>query len=147
MITGKEFIEGSYNATSLISLLKSVNYEQLLSTKTNDGYSIWNISIHVHYYKKLFIARYFCNELLFKWDSGGEPFVKTLEILDDIEWENTINEMIQTHKEASNIIKEFPESRLEEKFHYFSCSWGELIGWIITHDTYHIAQIRNMGII
>ena len=73
--------------------------------------------------------------------------VKTPEILDAIEWEITLNEMIQTHNEVSKTIRDFPESRLEEIFHDFGCSWGELIGWIVTHDTYHLAQIRNMGII
>jgi len=53
--------------------------------------------------------------------------------------------MNSSHNAYVAALRILPAEKLGEKM-AFGCTWAETIAWMTTHDTYHIAQIRNMGL-
>lgn len=61
-------------------------------------------------------------------------------------WQKTISLSDEIHEAYMRLLNGLTAEDLERQIEDWECSAGELIAWIATHDTYHAAQIRNMGV-
>jgi hypothetical protein len=62
------------------------------------------------------------------------------------DWEKTLKDSDQIHDEYMKQLSELPPEALEKKVDEWKCLLGHAVSWVATHDSYHVAQIRNMGL-
>ena len=142
--TEKEYHGGSFNGPSLRKMLDGLTLEEVTSTATYEGYSVWGIVLHLMYWKYELAA------VLEAPDLPDYPYPKANwtplpEAPTQEAWEKTLALMDSIHNAYVAALRTFPAEKLGEKM-AFGCTWAETIAWMTTHDTYHIAQIRNMGL-
>ncbi len=144
-ITEKEYRGTSFNGPSLRKMLDALTLEEVKSTDTYEGYSVWAIVLHLMYWKYQLAAWLGAPELPvypYQQNNWAElPANPSLEA-----WQETVATMDKIHAAYVSALRTLPESKLEEKIEAWGCSWADGIAWMTTHDTYHIAHIRNMGL-
>jgi len=140
-----EFVTGSYNAPALLETLASIDAETAFSEATWEGYSPAGIALHVMYYKFL-LARSLSPLFTetFRYAEGNFPPVPGGSPKDV--WKQILDDLLHYDTAYAGSLRSFPESRLEETMPEFGCSYRKAILWMITHDTYHNAQVRSMGV-
>ena len=143
-ITQSEYNGNSFNGPNLIKTLKSLSFDQVLSTDTYEEYSVWAIVLHLMKWKHQ-LADMLGAQNLAPFLYKGDNFPELPDQLTEQTWENTLSEMDAIHSSYLLALSEFDDEKLDEKMDW-GCSFGEAIAWMTTHDTYHIAQIRNMGL-
>jgi hypothetical protein len=144
-ITEKEYHSGSFNGPSLRTMLDGLTLEEVTSTDTYEGYSVWGIVLHLLNWKY---------ELAAWLDAPGLPdypypkanWPALPENPSQEAWNETLAVMDVVHAAYIAALRDLPPGKLEEKMESWGCAWAEGITWMATHDTYHIAQIRNMGL-
>ena len=145
LITEKEYNGNSFNGPNLVRTLKALSFDQVTSTDNFEGYSVWGIVLHLMKWKH-FLANVLGADNLGTFPYKGENFPELPEILSESAWEQTLTEMDTIHEAYMTALSAFDPVKLEEKMEW-GCSFGEAIAWMTTHDTYHTAQIRNMGLV
>lgn len=143
-ITEREYHGMSFNAPPLRKMLDKLTLDEVRSTDTYEGYSVWGIMLHLLYWK------YQLLECLNVPDLPDYPYQKDNwpalpEVRSQEAWEETLALMDAFHDIYVSALRTLPASKLDEKME-FQCTWRDTIAWMTTHDTYHIAQIRNMGL-
>jgi len=144
-ITEREYHGMSFNAPPLRKMLDKLTLDEVTSTDTDEGYSVWGIVLHLLYWK------YQLAEWLDVPDMPDYPYQKDNwpalpEVLSQEAWEKTLGLMDAYHDAYISALRTLPAGKLEEKMEAFGCPWADGIAWMTTHDTYHIAHIRNMGL-
>lgn len=143
-LTESEYNGGSFNGPNLIKTLKSLTMEQVTTEETYEGYAVWGIVLHLMQWKH-FLARELGDATLGDFPYEGENWPALPEERSEAAWFRTLSEQDEIHEAYMAALRAFPEKRLGEKM-VWGCAFGEAIAWMATHDTYHIAQIRNMGL-
>jgi uncharacterized damage-inducible protein DinB len=145
-LTEAEFDEQSFNGLPLMETLRKLTLDQVTTKDTYEGYTVWGIVLHLIYWK------YFLGKQLggtggfdsFPYEEKDWPPLP--EELSKSSWEKTLQELESAHRSYIEALKRFPSDRLEEEIKEWRCSCGKACAWMSTHDTYHTAQIRNMGL-
>ena len=138
-ITKSEYNGNSFNGPNLIKTLKSLSFNQVISTDTFENYSVWSIVLH------LMLAEMLGAQDLASFPYNGDNFPELPELITEQTWDNILVELDSIHNAYIKTLKEFDSTKLDEKMEW-GCSFGEAVAWMATHDTYHNAQIRNMGL-
>jgi hypothetical protein len=142
----REFEGDSLNGPSLMRTLDSLDAAEAASTRTYEGYSAWETALHCAYYKYL-IAR--------GLGGGAElepyPFVKgnfspLPQPAGAAEWQRARDFLRLAHSSCMAAIRAASPERLDGVFAAWEMSFGHAISWLCTHDIYHNAQIRSMGL-
>jgi len=143
-LTESEYNGGSFNGPNLVKTLKSLTMEQVTTEKTYEGYTVWANALHLMYCKH-YLARVLGDATLgdFLYEGGDWPELP--EERSEAAWLRTLSEQDEIHEAYMAALRAFPEERLGQKMEW-GCAFGQAIAWMATHDTYHIAQIRNMGL-
>ena len=100
--------------------------------------------LHLMHWKH-FQARVLGDTTLDDFPYEGENWPALPEGRSEAAWLQTLADQEEIHAAYMAALKAFPAERLGEKMEW-GCPFGEAIAWMTTHDTYHIAQIRNMGL-
>ena len=143
-LTEAEYNGGSFNGPNLVKTLRSLTMEQVMTEETYEGYSVWGIVLHLMHWKH-FIARVLGDLTLDDFAFEGENWPALPEDRTEDAWLQTLAGQDEIHTAYIAALSAFPAERLGEAMEW-GCSFGEAIAWMTTHDTYHIAQIRNMGL-
>ncbi len=143
-ITNSEYNGASFNGPNLIKTLNILTLDQVKSTETYEGYTVWGIVLHLMKWKHQ-CAVLLGAETLSPFAYEGDNFPDLPNILTATAWEDTLAEMDAIHSVYIKELSELDAAKLDEDMTW-GCSFGEAIAWLATHDTYHIAQIRNMGL-
>jgi hypothetical protein len=143
-ITDSEYNGMSFNGPNLMKTLKSLNIDQVTSTDTYEGYSVWGIVLHLMKWKYE-LARLLGAKNLDAFPYEDDNFPQLPDLLSAAAWEDTLLEMDGIHAVYMKVLSAFNPAKLADKMEW-GCSFGEAIAWMATHDTYHLAQIRNMGL-
>jgi uncharacterized damage-inducible protein DinB len=145
-ITENEFAGNPFNGPSLLKTLQSLSIEQIRSTETLEGTSVWAVTLHLIYWKDSL-----CQKLGGK--SAFDPFPHEQKDWPSItgdktadSWSTTTTDLGKAHKAYINALETLPERRLKEEIADWKCTLLEAVSWMSTHDLYHAAQIRNMGV-
>jgi len=128
-LTESEYNCGSFNGPNLVKTLRSLTMEQVTSEETYEGYSVWGVVLHLMHWKH-FQARVLGDTTLDDFPYEGENWPALPEGRSEAAWLQTLADQEEIHA-----------AKME-----WGCPFGEAIAWMTTHDTYHIAQIRNMGL-
>jgi hypothetical protein len=57
-----------------------------------------------------------------------------------------LSDLEVVHRAYLRALETFPAERWSEELPQWRCTIGDVLQCIATHDVYHLAQIRNMGL-
>jgi len=61
-------------------------------------------------------------------------------------WTKALDYAELVHDTFLSALRSLDPARLTEPFPVWECNLREALLWIPPHDTYHVAQVRNMGL-
>lgn len=140
-----EFDGESFNGPSLMATLEKLSPEAAASHDTFEGYSAWETAIHCLYFK-YFIARSLgAAGPVEPYPYEQESFVR-VEGADVEAWKKLDAYHRRVHNAVWTAIAGLDDARLDSTMPEWKIPYRAAIAWLATHDTYHAAQIRNMGV-
>ena len=146
-ITQDEFDGESFNGPPLMKTLDSLSYDQIRKTETYEGYSVWAIVLHLAYWKYT-LAR------LISGETETAPFAyeaKDWPSLPDSPspeaWTQLKTYLKTVHEMYIEALQDVSAGDLGREIKEWGCSVQKALSWITSHDVYHAAQIRNMGVL
>lgn len=140
----REFEGNSFNGKSLLATLRDLSLEQALFDGTQGGYSVFAVTLHVAYYKYLISGMLGGKPAEFPYERADFPALP--DPPDKAAWENAL-ERLKTYHDACRIaIESLTGGALEAIIPAWKVTARVALEWYATHDIYHTAQIRNMGV-
>ena len=145
-MTQNEFDGTSFNSPSLVKTLSGLSLEQVTSPTTTEGYTVWGIVLHLIYWQYGLTCE-------LGGDGGFDefPYEKTdwPSMPGDTSvdaWNIVLEHQRTAHTSYIATLEGFAVARLADEIPAWKCSFLKAVSWMATHDLYHAAQIRNMGI-
>lgn len=142
-----EFSGPSFNGDSLLATLRSLTPALAASKSTYEGYSAWSVAVHVAWFK------YFIGRSLGGLEAVGDfPYAHDEEgfgedrPVDAAAWNGLIAYLERIHGLTAALIRKLDAARAAETMPEWQIPYGRAVAWYLGHDSYHIAQIRNMGL-
>jgi hypothetical protein len=144
-VTDAEYRGKSFNGKSLVDTVKGYSLDTVKSTDTFENYSVWAIVLH----------NMFCKWKVLSFIDPGNPLDFSYEKTDwpsipgegsNEDWEKTLEDSDNIHEEYMRQLQKLDPEALDREVNEWKCPLGQAVAWIATHDSYHVAQIRNMGL-
>jgi hypothetical protein len=139
-----EFDGKPWNGPSLMATLEKLGRERAASTGTFEGYSAWEIAIHCAKYKDIVARELGAN--VPEWPFSPKGNFPPPEGTDERAWQRDLRYFREAHTACSLAIRAMGAATFESEFSVWKCPWKDALAWLITHDCYHAAQIRSMGL-
>ncbi len=139
-----EFSGSPYNGPSLMKTLRSLSVAELTSKATYEGYSAWEVAVHVAIYKRK----------VGNWLGAAIPesplatadFAPAPAGAGQREAEELFTYLELCHAESMKAARAASPELLERTVEEWKIPLGMALAWLLGHDAYHSAQIRNMGL-
>lgn len=147
-----EFDGNSFNGSSFMATLETLDYESASSMGTHEGYSAWSVALHVAWYK------YFVASALLGGAEKGTiilgPFLHPYDAdafaeppeASDAAWKSLLVYLRRVQDQITKALGEAGSQKMDEIMPEWEIPWARVIAWYLGHDGYHNAQIRNMGV-
>ena len=145
-ITDTEFDGQSFNGLSLMKTLGKLSFEQVTTTDTYDGYTVWGIALHLMYWKYDLAEKLGSSKLPDQLPYEKKDWPSLPENLSMTEWVKVMDDLREAHAVYMDALAAVDLQRLRESLPAWNCTKEHAILWMTTHDAYHTAQIRNMGL-
>ena len=142
-LTDTEYRGKSWNGKSFRETLGLYSLEQVCSTETFEKFTVWSVVLHNMYWKWTLLCELGGNAP-FSYEKKSFPALP--EPANQEAWDKTLLESDAIHDAYLKILLDVNEADMDRLMPSWDCKVGEAIGWMATHDSYHVAQIRNMGI-
>lgn len=139
-----EFAGKSMNGPSLIETLRSITAEEATSTDTYEGYTAWGVALHVLYFKYKVGQALGAAMPEYTYDENGWPSLPSNT--DQQSYEAMIDELVAFHDPIMNAFRNASDEKLAEPMPGWKMPIGNAFAWVVSHDTNHNTQIRNMGL-
>lgn len=138
----------SFNSASLISVLEKLSPEAAASTDTYEGYSAWGVGLHVAYYK-FFVISALAGEPVtgtYPFAIGSYGFGELPACPDARSWKEVTDYLRRIHGIQMQVLRSAGPVRLADIFPAWKIAFGRAAAWLVSHDSYHTAQILSMGV-
>ena len=144
-VTEAEYRGKSFNGKSLVDTVRGYSLEQVKSTDTFENYTVWGIVLH-NMYCKWMVLKFIdpSNPMEFSYEASDWPPIPGQGKAED--WAKTLDDSDRIHDEYLRQLGKLAPEALDETVDDWKCPLGQTVAWIATHDSYHVAQIRNMGL-
>ena len=139
-----EFAGRSFNGPSLIETLRSLSVEEALSTDTYEGYSAWGVALHVLYFKYKIGKELGARLPEYVYQENGWP--KLPDRTDGKSYAAMIDELQAFHNAVMDAYRDATDEMLAAEMPGWKVPLGNAFAWLVSHDTNHNTQIRNMGL-
>ncbi len=141
-----EFDGDSFNGPSLMTTLDSLSVEAATYAGTHERYNAWEVATHVLYFKY-----YIANAIgkagpLEPYRYPKQDFAPPPDQPSDAAWRELLDYLRTAHRVCMDAIRSLPTERLTDTVPGWKTAFGPAIAWLCTHDSYHAAQLRNMGV-
>jgi len=143
-LSNQECVGGSFNGPALLETLRSLSPEEAASTETYEGYSAWSVALHVLYYKHMIAAQ--LGAKLPSYDYEQTNFPEPPEEVTKEAWEKVITDNEATQTGFVEALASASDAKLEETYKPWKVPLAKAVAWVVSHDTNHNTQIRNMGL-
>jgi hypothetical protein len=141
-----EFEGESFNGPSFMATLDALSASEAASTQTFEGYSAWEIAVHCAYYK-YFIAKGLGKAAEITPFPYAEGNFSPLPVpADDNAWRSARAYLRRSHHAVMKALREATSGELDAISPEWEVSYRDMASWLCTHDVYHNAQIRSMGL-
>ncbi|MBD3617579.1 MAG: DinB family protein [Gracilimonas sp.] len=131
-----------HGGPTLMGCLRGVETEQAAWRVTPERNSIWDLVLHMAYWKYV-IIRKLNPDYPKGFERSPANFPEIPETPSEKDWKTDKMLLQKTHEKLIREIKKFPAEKLDEP-----CptkkgwTYAQLITGIAAHDTYHIGQIQ-----
>lgn len=144
----KEFEGESFNGPPLMATLDSLSAREARSEATYEGYSAWEIAVHCAFYKHIIAAALGETVEPFPYEEKNfSPLPEAAgETADDAAWRSARALLRRSHHALMKAAREASIQKLDEIWPEWDVPFREAIAWLCTHDVFHNAQIRSMGL-
>ncbi|MFW5689272.1 MAG: DinB family protein [Spirochaetota bacterium] len=139
-----EFGGGSFNGPALMETLRALSLDEARSTDTYEGYSAWAVALHVLYFKYKIGAELGAVLPEYRHDENGWPALP--ESPDAAAWSELLDELEAFHAPTVDAFRNASAEKLEQPMPGWKVPLGTAFAWLVSHDTNHNTQIRNMGL-
>ena len=143
-IADREFDGQSYNGPSFMATLRAASLEQVLSTDTLEGFNIYGVVLHVLFCKYQMLVALGVEAEAFPYEDTDWPAVPA--DADESSWKAALKLLSDYHRRINDAAVALGPEELNVVFARWRTTRRDLLLWYVTHDTYHTAQIRNMGV-
>lgn len=146
-----EFDGRALNGASLMGTLSKLDAKAAADTATYEGYSAWSVALHVAYSKWAF-----ANQMLEQAGAariGPYPFAKGTggyadpTTVDTQAWGAFKEYLVCIHRDTMQVIRNADPALLAGELVAWKMPVARAVAWLCSHDSYHTAQIRNMGLL
>ncbi|NNM54057.1 MAG: DinB family protein [Spirochaetales bacterium] len=141
----REFRGHTFNGQSLMETLRQLTPEEAADRNTVEGYSAWDNLVHCIFFKYAVVRHLgnsaFCDP--YPWQEGSFPPI--LDVSPQA-WSSALGYAEKVHEAFTVTVRGLDTSHLNDPFPAWDCTLSEALLWIPPHDTYHTAQVRNMGL-
>lgn len=148
--TEREFRGHTFNGKSLMETCRPLTAGQAFDTKTYEGFSAWDNLAHCVYFKFVLLRHLGGAGPVepYPWKEGSFPPAPETPtpVATEASWRASLDYAEAVHDAYQHTLETLDGGRLSEAFDLWECTLGDAIVWVATHDTYHTAQIRNMGL-
>ena len=143
--TEREFRGHTFNGKSLMETCRALTAAQAFDADTYEGFTAWDNLAHCVYFKFVLLRHLGGAAPVepYPWKEGSFPAAPEATASS---WEHSLRYAEAVHDAYQTTVERLEGPRLAERFELWECSVGEALLWVATHDTYHTAQIRNMGL-
>jgi hypothetical protein len=142
----KEFDGDTMNGPSFMETLRSLDAGSAASRDTYEGYSAWELAIHCAYYKYLISRALGAGAELEPYPYAKSNFAPPPEPADEAAWKAAMEYLALAHRVCMDEIRAQTASKMDSVFADWKMSFRDAVSWLCTHDTYHNAQLRSMGV-
>lgn len=139
------FYGEAWHGAALRPTIRAFGFAEALQENA-EGFSPWKIVLHCAYWK--FAAR--------RWlapEDAKPSFPRQPDDFPDLPaerteaaWRADIEFLDAEHRRLVHAVEQFPDRRLEDKRPQDPITYAGLILGVASHDVYHTAHIRNLGI-
>lgn len=143
--TEREFRGHTFNGYSLMETLRPMSADTAARTDTYEGYSAWDNLVHCIFFK-FHLTRVLGHAeplLPYPWQEGSFPPIADTS---ESAWAHALDYAELVHNTYMQALEHADPSIFEHRIEEWDCTVQEAIIWMPAHDTYHVAQIRNMGL-
>lgn len=144
-ITEVEYRGKSLNGRNFIDTLRGYSLEQVISQETFEKFTVWAVVLHNVYWKWK-LLRVLNSDDSTPYDYEEKSFPALPDPADAAAWEKTLADSDAVHDAYMAVLDNVTADRLDEVIPDWENTVGAAIGWMATHDSYHVAQIRNMAV-
>jgi len=149
-LADSEFDGESYNGASLMATLGKIDAAAAASDSTFEGYSAWSVVLHVAWCKWV-VARALLGEAAaavlgpYPWPEGKGGFLEPADP-SPAAWAEVLAYLPRLHAMTMKAMREADAAILSREVPEWKIPLGKAAAWLCSHDTYHTAQIRSMGV-
>lgn len=138
--------DGDYfNGPSLMRTLESLTPDMAAYAATHEGYSAWEVAHHVAYFKHHVTKAIDPSVEPYPLRKGPSGFAPPSEV-SETAWSEVLSYHRVIHAKAMSALRAAPDSIFDEPMPKWGTTIGRTIVWLLSHDSYHCAQLRNMGV-
>jgi len=139
----REWQGPSFNGRSLREELLAHPAAAAATDRNLEEYTVWGVALHVHRYKETMLAHLEGREPRLPYGDEDFPPVPAGGLTEPL-WLEAIGLMDETHQALVDRARTLDEAFLASVYPPWEITWGQTFAWAAGHDSYHVAQIRNM---
>lgn len=129
-----------WHGTSLLDLLKGVDYLQASQRVFPNSHSIWELVQHVYNWRE-FAVKKMEGEAGFDIVLNSESDWANLQIPIEASWQNLLSELVENQKVMLEMLEGWLDEQLDDQVPGKDYTYYTLLHGIIKHDIYHAGQI------
>ena len=145
-MTQDEFDGVSFNGEALMKTLDELTLAQITSKQTTEEYLVWEVALHLAYWKYHLTQKISAGNQAAEFPYEEKDWPSAPSALTEEAWAQTLETLRSLHAAYMQALSSLPEESLDEEWPEWKCSCRKALSWMSTHDLYHTAQIRNMGV-
>ncbi|PKL24936.1 MAG: hypothetical protein CVV47_06525 [Spirochaetae bacterium HGW-Spirochaetae-3] len=139
-----EFRGKSWNGLSLAPTLGKLGAAEAARTDTFEGYSAWSVALHCT--KCKILAARDLGVAAPEWAFPAETWFPEPGDKGQPAWDRDRATLADAHDAMMAGLRAFPASSLGDEMPTWKSPWETVIAWLVTHDSFHGAQVRSMGL-
>lgn len=129
-----------WHGTSLLDLLKGVDYLQASQRVFPNSHSIWELVQHIYNWREFAIKK-MENEAGFDIVINSESDWTNLQIPIEASWQKLLSDLVENQKVILEILDGWLDEQLDDQVPGKDYNYYTLLHGIIKHDIYHAGQI------
>ena len=145
-----EFDGESYNGASFMETLGGLDAGRAAADSSFEGYSAWSVALHVAWCKWI-VAKallgpdHASGAGAYPWPVGAGGFVQPPDT-SPAAWAGVLAYLRKMHGIAMDAIRGADDDALAREVPEWKIPADKAAVWLCSHDSYHTAQIRSMGV-